>query len=88
MNEENGAENLCILVEGVSPVVLPRAFAVAERNAGACQDRCPKNHHETGVASGWMRSSCLTGLRYTGPMGDQLRVEPVHRSGVRFLAWV
>ena len=35
-----------------------------------------------------MQSSRLTGLRYTGPMGDQLRGGPVHSCGVRFLARV
>jgi hypothetical protein len=41
-----------------------------------------------GDAMGWMRTSCLMGFRHTAPTGDQLRMEPVQRHGVRRYAAV
>lgn len=55
---------------------------------GVNQDSCLKNHHRTGDAIGLTRTSCLMGFKYTAPTGDQLRVSPVQRRGVRRRAFV
>ena len=53
-----GIEALLADLKGFSGIGQASCYAF-----GACQGSCPKNHHETGVASGRVRISCLTGLR-------------------------
>src|SRR5688500_8178770 len=57
-------------------------------SSGVNQDSCPKNCHRIGDAMGATWASCLMGFRYTAPTGDQSRVEPVQRRGLRLLAAV
>ena len=64
------------------------ADVVSAFMGGANQDSCPKFVHESGVARGGVRVSCLMGLRYTAPTGDQLRVERDQRCGFRSRAAV
>lgn len=61
--------------------VEPEDVPVLRDVIGACQGSCPIDHHETGVAIAGVRTSCLIGLRKTGPIGVQLRVLPVQRLG-------
>ena len=69
----------------MSPASIRRLGRAA---CGVNQDRGLKNRHRTGDAIGLTRTSCLIGFRYTAPAGDQLRVLPVQRLGVRHRAAV
>ena len=69
----------------MSPASIRRLGRAA---CGVNQDSCLKNRHRTGDAIGLTRTSCLIGFRYTAPAGDQLRVLPVQRLGVRHRAAV
>jgi len=79
------AMGACFQFELVVRLLAGKFFA---GESGVNQDSCPKNRHRNGDAIGGTRTSCLTGLRYTAPTGDQLRVDRVQRRGVRCRAAV
>lgn len=67
--------------------------ATLERvTCGACQRSCRLCHAAIGCLSMVFKCSVTTesrsGLSVTGPMGDQLRVWPDHRAGLRSRAFV